>query len=231
MIFFLLAAVWTCLRSLDSKRWVWWLIASGVLIGIAFNTKMLAAFIPGPAFVLAIAVGSRCRWRERIGRLAVFGLAVVVVSASWLVDRRPIPASARPYVGGSTDNTVWDLDRRVQRPRSGRRPRSAAGGGGAWGAARWCEAFGGLAGCSAARPGGVACSTTPSAPRSPGCSRSPCSRRAGGAVEPGVATRGGWRRGAAGRGLVRASTPWCSAWPRARSTATTRASWPRPSAP
>jgi len=34
------------MRSLDSKRWVWWLIASGVLIGIAFNTKMLAAFIP-----------------------------------------------------------------------------------------------------------------------------------------------------------------------------------------
>ncbi len=109
MIFFLLAAVWTCLRSLDSRKWVWWLIASGVLIGIAFNTKMLAAFIPGPAFALAIAVGSRCGWRERIGRLAVFGLAVLVVSASWLVVVDLTPASARPYVGGSTDNTVWDL--------------------------------------------------------------------------------------------------------------------------
>jgi len=131
MVFFLLAAVWTCLRSLDSKKWVWWLIASGVLIGVAFNTKMLAAFIPGPAFVLAIAIGSRCRWRERIGRLAVFGLATLVVSASWLVIVDLTPASSRPYVGGSTNNTVWDLI--VGYNGLGRVDGNGQGGGGAGG--------------------------------------------------------------------------------------------------
>ena len=146
MIFFLLAAVWTCLRSLDSKKWIWWLIASGVLIGIAFNTKMLAAFIPGPAFVAAIAVGARCRWRERIGRLAVFGLTVLVVSASWLVVVDLTPASARPYVGGSTDNTVWDLI--VGYNGLGRVDGNGQGGGGAGG-----NALGGLGGVFGGTPG------------------------------------------------------------------------------
>jgi 4-amino-4-deoxy-L-arabinose transferase-like glycosyltransferase len=146
MIFFLLVAVWTCLRSLDSQRWWWWLMASGVLIGIAFNTKMLAAFIPGPAFVVAIAIGSRCRWRQRVGRLAVFGLAALVVSASWLVVVDLTPASARPYVGGSTDNTVWDLI--VGYNGLGRVDGNGQGGGAGGGGA-----FGGIGGVFGGAPG------------------------------------------------------------------------------
>ena len=109
MVLFLLLAAWAVLRSLDSHRWAWWLVTAGVLAGVAFNTKMLAAFIPLPALALAVLVGSRCGWWSRLWRLVVLGATTLAVSASWMLVVDLWPASSRPYVGGSVDNSVWDL--------------------------------------------------------------------------------------------------------------------------
>jgi 4-amino-4-deoxy-L-arabinose transferase-like glycosyltransferase len=113
--FYILALVGAAaciLRSLDSGRWLWWVIGAGVLVGIAFNTKMLAAWIPGPALALALIVGApgpwRDSWRRWLPRVTALGVATLVVSASWMlvVDHWP---GDRPYVGGSSDNSVQDL--------------------------------------------------------------------------------------------------------------------------
>src|SRR5581483_9007841 len=57
--------------------------------GVGFNTKMLAAWIPGPAFALTVIAGtrviSRASLRSLALRLGVLGLATLVVSGSWLV--------------------------------------------------------------------------------------------------------------------------------------------------
>lgn len=113
LILMLVGAAGAVLRSLDSPRWWAWIATAGVLVGLAFNTKMLVGWMPGPAFVLAILVGVtgswRVSWRAWLPRVALLGVATLVVSASWLVVVDLWPASQRPYVGGSTDNTVYDL--------------------------------------------------------------------------------------------------------------------------
>ncbi len=74
---------------------------------------MLAAWIPGPAFALAIVAATprldRAAVRGLIARLAVLAAVTLAVSASWMLVVDAWPASQRPYVGGSTDNTVLDL--------------------------------------------------------------------------------------------------------------------------
>ncbi len=113
MILALVGAAGATLQSLESRRWWAWTALAGFLVGVAFNTKMLAAWIPGPAFVLAVIVATRtiswasARWV--LARLAVLGAVTLVVSASWMVVVDSWPAGDRPYVGGSTDNTVLDL--------------------------------------------------------------------------------------------------------------------------
>ncbi len=114
--FYLLALVGAAgavLRSLEARRWWWWSALAGLLVGLAFNSKMLAGWIPGPAFVLAILVGWAGPWRAALrpslGRLAVLGAVTLLASASWMLVVDRWPEDSRPYIGGSTDNTVQDL--------------------------------------------------------------------------------------------------------------------------
>ncbi len=113
MILALVAAAGALLQSLQSRRWLAWTALAGALVGVAFNTKMLAAWIPGPAFALAIVVATpRASWpsaRQLVARLAVLGVVTLVVSGSWLAVVDLVPASNRPYVGGSTDNSELNL--------------------------------------------------------------------------------------------------------------------------
>jgi 4-amino-4-deoxy-L-arabinose transferase-like glycosyltransferase len=108
LILLLLSACAVALRACETGRWRT-LIASGVVVGLAFNTKTLAAYlvVPGIAFgYLVCAPGS---WRRRIAQLLVAGLAMLVVSFAWIAFVELTPASKRPYVGSSTNNTEIGL--------------------------------------------------------------------------------------------------------------------------
>ncbi|MGC0337067.1 ArnT family glycosyltransferase [Streptomyces sp. SLBN-8D4] len=85
------------------------LVWSAVAIGFAFNTKMMQAYVVLPAFFLVYLWAARAGLGRRIRNLAVGTVALVVSSAWWMVVVDLVPASSRPYIGGSTDNTVWDL--------------------------------------------------------------------------------------------------------------------------
>ncbi|RCG29553.1 glycosyl transferase family 39 [Sphaerisporangium album] len=108
LVLLLVAAAWACAEAVRTGR-PRWLVLCGVLVGMGFTTKMLQAYLvlPGLAlvYVLAAPVGL---WR-RLGHLGVAGAALVVSSAWWMVVVDLWPSGDRPYVGGSTDNTVWDL--------------------------------------------------------------------------------------------------------------------------
>lgn len=108
LILFLVAAAWAVLRSIDARHPLRWVVLGGAFVGLAFNTKMLAAYIPVPALGLALVVGTR-GWRAKIVRGAAFVVSTVACSVPWLVAVDLVSASSRPYVGGSTDNTVLDL--------------------------------------------------------------------------------------------------------------------------
>ncbi|WP_333740534.1 ArnT family glycosyltransferase, partial [Streptomyces sp. IBSBF 2806] len=85
------------------------LVWSGVAIGFAFNTKMMQAYVVLPAFFLVYLWAANASLGKRIRNVAVGAVALLVSSAWWMVVVDLIPASSRPYIGGSTDNTVWDL--------------------------------------------------------------------------------------------------------------------------
>ena len=108
LILCLVAAVWALLRALDSPRAMRWLALSGAFVGLAFNIKMLAAYIVVPALGLALVMGT-AGWWNRVRRAAWFGSVALAASAPWVLAVDRISAATRPYVGGSTNNTVWDL--------------------------------------------------------------------------------------------------------------------------
>lgn len=109
----LVGAAGATLLSLEGRRWWAWTIAAGVLVGLAFNAKMLVAWVPGPALALAIAMGLADSWRllarQWLGHVALLGVVTLSVSASWMLVVDAWPESDRPYVGGSFNNTVSDL--------------------------------------------------------------------------------------------------------------------------
>jgi len=109
MILFLLASVWALLRSFDAPRWGRWLVLAGLFFGAAFDAKMLAAAIPAPAFGVAVLLGSPGGFGHRCQRTAVLAAAALAFALPWMTIVDLTPASARPYVGGSADNTERNL--------------------------------------------------------------------------------------------------------------------------
>ena len=115
MLTLLLAlGAWGLLESLRAGRAgrghpLLWLMLSAVSFGLAFNTKMLEAFIPLPALAIVYLVAADARLRTRIGRLSVAGGVLAVITLSWMTIVDLIPKSSRPYVGSSANDTVWNL--------------------------------------------------------------------------------------------------------------------------
>jgi 4-amino-4-deoxy-L-arabinose transferase-like glycosyltransferase len=86
-----------------------WLALAGVAIGFGFLTKMLQAFLVLPALVVAYAIAAPATWRKKIVDLLV-AFAAMLVSAGWYVAVVELtPASLRPYIGGSQNNSLLEL--------------------------------------------------------------------------------------------------------------------------
>jgi 4-amino-4-deoxy-L-arabinose transferase-like glycosyltransferase len=108
LILLLIAACGLALRAIDNGRWRT-LIACGVVVGLAFNTKTLAAYLVVPSIALGFLVcAPGSPWR-RLAQLLAAGAAMLVVSFAWIAVVELTPASQRPYVGSSTNNTEIGL--------------------------------------------------------------------------------------------------------------------------
>ncbi|WP_380284514.1 ArnT family glycosyltransferase [Kitasatospora purpeofusca] len=86
-----------------------WLVFTGVMFGLAFLTKTLQAFLVLPAFALVYLVAAPTGLWRRVRQLLAGGLAMVVAGGWWVAVVELVPASARPYVGGSQDNSFLSL--------------------------------------------------------------------------------------------------------------------------
>ncbi|GGS17481.1 hypothetical protein GCM10010238_01820 [Streptomyces griseoviridis] len=85
------------------------LLGSAVCFGLAFNTKMLQGYIALPAVFLVYVYASRPGWVAKVRDLALAAVALAVSSFWWAAAVSLVPADERPYIGGSTDGTAWDL--------------------------------------------------------------------------------------------------------------------------
>ncbi len=108
LIFTLLLAAWAFIRAAESGRLRWLLLGAG-LVGVGFNIKMLQAFLPLPAFYALYVFGAPRPLRRKLAHLALATALLLAVSLSWAVAVDLTPASARPYVGSSGNNSELNL--------------------------------------------------------------------------------------------------------------------------
>jgi 4-amino-4-deoxy-L-arabinose transferase-like glycosyltransferase len=85
------------------------LVGSAVCFGFAFNTKLLQGYIALPAVFAVYLFASKLGWKKKLVQLAVATVALAVSSFWWATAVSLVPAADRPYIGGSTDGTAWDL--------------------------------------------------------------------------------------------------------------------------
>jgi 4-amino-4-deoxy-L-arabinose transferase-like glycosyltransferase len=85
------------------------LLGCAVLVGLAFNTKTLAAYLVVPGIALAYLLCAPARLPRRLLEMLAAGVVLFAVSFAWIAYVEASPASQRPYVGGSTDNTELNL--------------------------------------------------------------------------------------------------------------------------
>ena len=78
LIFFLLLAASTALRGRGLS-----LVVAMALLGVAFNTKMLAALVCGPALLAGWLLAGTLDWRRRILWMTMAGVTLAVVSLAW----------------------------------------------------------------------------------------------------------------------------------------------------
>jgi 4-amino-4-deoxy-L-arabinose transferase-like glycosyltransferase len=108
LVLLMTAGAYTTVRAVEKASWKW-LALTGVLLGFGFLTKMMQAFLVLPAFALVYLLAAPTGLGRRVRDLLIAG-AALVVSAGWYVALVSLwPASSRPYIAGSTNNTLWEL--------------------------------------------------------------------------------------------------------------------------
>jgi 4-amino-4-deoxy-L-arabinose transferase-like glycosyltransferase len=108
LILLMILACGVAVRAVQSGRWRT-LLGCAVLVGLAFNTKTLAAYLIVPGIGLAYAVGAPGSLSRRALQLLAAGAVLLVVSFAWIALVELAPAAKRPYVGGSLQNTELGL--------------------------------------------------------------------------------------------------------------------------
>ncbi len=102
------AALWFVVRALEDGR-TRWIVVAGVAVGLGFEAKMAAALLVVPAIVVAwLWVAPRGR-AAAVRQLLAGGAAMTVVGLAWPMLMWLTPAADRPWISGTSDNSVWSL--------------------------------------------------------------------------------------------------------------------------
>lgn len=100
--------VYCVLRAMENGR-TKWLVWAGVAVGLAFLSKTLQAFLILPPLAVLYAVFAPVPVRKRLGQLGLSALAMIVAGGWWVAIVELWPASSRPYIGGSQNNSFLEL--------------------------------------------------------------------------------------------------------------------------
>ncbi len=101
-------ALWATVRALQDGH-TRWIVLAGVCVGLGFEAKMAAALLVVPGIVAAWL------WIAPRGRLAALrqllagGAAMVAIGGAWPLLVALTPAADRPWVSGTSDNSIWSL--------------------------------------------------------------------------------------------------------------------------
>jgi 4-amino-4-deoxy-L-arabinose transferase-like glycosyltransferase len=83
------------------------LLLAGVWVGLAFQAKMVEAWLLLPALAICYLTAAPGDWLRRVWRCGTMLLLAVAISVSWLSLVTVWPSADRPYIDGSTDNSAF----------------------------------------------------------------------------------------------------------------------------
>lgn len=86
-----------------------WLAIAGFLIGVGFLTKQLQIILIIPSYIITIMLFSPSGFIRRIVDVLITGLLALVSAGWWVLLTIIVPASQRPYIGGSQHNSFLEL--------------------------------------------------------------------------------------------------------------------------
>ena len=109
LVLLLTLAAYATVRAVEDGR-TRWLVLAGALVGFGFLAKMLQAFLVVPAFGAGVPAG-RAGTSAPADRPAGLTAACALVAAAgwWVLAVQLTPAADRPYIGGSQNNSLWNL--------------------------------------------------------------------------------------------------------------------------
>lgn len=113
LVLLLVLAAYFMVRAVgpvSAKASAGWVALAGCALGFAFLTKMLQAFlvVPGLGLMFLVAAPAAGIWK-RLGILLI-GAATMVISSGWYIALVALwRAESRPYIAGSTDNSLLQL--------------------------------------------------------------------------------------------------------------------------
>ncbi|BCY05443.1 glycosyltransferase family 39 protein [Actinoplanes sp. L3-i22] len=148
LVLLMVAGAYATLRAVESGS-TKWLVLAGVFVGFGFLTKMLQALLVVPAYGLAYLIAGPPKLLKRVWQL-LLSLGALIVSAGWYIAIvELVPASARPYIGGSQNNSLLELALgynglgRLNGEETGSVGGGGGGGagGGMWGETGWSRMF------------------------------------------------------------------------------------------
>lgn len=108
LVLLMTLGAWATMRSIEQGSPKWMAIV-GVFIGLGFLTKALQVLLVVPFFGLGYVLFANTTLRRRIVG-AIVGVGAMLLSAGWWVAIVELmPASMRPYIGGSQDNSFLSV--------------------------------------------------------------------------------------------------------------------------
>ncbi|TDD43094.1 glycosyltransferase family 39 protein [Nonomuraea terrae] len=143
LVLLMVAGAYAIVRAVESGA-TKWLVWAGVFVGFGFLAKMLQALLVVPVFALVYLIAGPPKLGRRILQLVLAGVALVVSGGWYIAVVELVPASMRPYIGGSQENSLLELTLgynglgRLNGDEAG-----SVGGrpGGGWGETGWARMF------------------------------------------------------------------------------------------
>nr|WP_235581578.1 glycosyltransferase family 39 protein [Rhodococcus sp. Leaf278] len=108
LVLLMIASVWALLRGVETGK-TKWLLITGMFVGFGFLTKQLQVMLVVQPLALTYLIAGPPKFPTRV--LQLFGaLGALIVSAGWWILIVEFwPASSRPWVGGSQNNSILEL--------------------------------------------------------------------------------------------------------------------------
>ncbi|MGA7397213.1 MAG: glycosyltransferase family 39 protein, partial [Solirubrobacterales bacterium] len=103
-----LAAVWFVVRGLEDGR-TRWVVFAAICVGLGFETKMGAALLVLPGLAIAWMWVAPAGRRAVVKQLLIAGGVLVAVSMAWPLLMALTPVANRPWISGTSDNSIWSL--------------------------------------------------------------------------------------------------------------------------